>query len=76
MSGKDRVGVVPDGPIGRAGCMLAVLARRRLTMAVAKPDPIVQHVIVRADLINVLHWPVGAVMSQGMPTMARFGVLY
>eukprot|EP00045_Choanoeca_perplexa_P001208 m.18387 g.18387 ORF g.18387 m.18387 type:complete len:155 (-) comp10799_c0_seq2:297-761(-) len=36
---------------------------RRLVMAV-KPDPIVQHVVVRADLINDLHWPVGAVMSQ------------
>jgi hypothetical protein len=51
--------------LSSARLMLAV--RRTLMMAAAatKPDPIVQHVVVRADLINDMGWPVGAVMSQG-----------
>jgi hypothetical protein len=39
-------------------------ARQRLT------DPIVQHVVVRADLVNRLQWPVGAIISQGLRALS------
>ncbi|EDQ91930.1 uncharacterized protein MONBRDRAFT_14689 [Monosiga brevicollis MX1] len=34
------------------------------TAVVRKADPIVQYVVVRADLANGLRWPFGAVMTQ------------
>lgn len=32
---------------------------------VPKPDPIVQYIVIRKDLVEALKWPLGSVISQG-----------
>lgn len=43
---------------------------------VPKPDPLVQYIVLRKDLVEALKWPLGSVISQGCHAAVAAIILY